>query len=193
MKSQKFNSLWFTLLALGAILLSGCSDDEVPPNQLITNSNVETGSASPNGWWFFTGQDKYDVTWSDQESFSGSRSLTIFTQTADSTNFAFWAQTISTNLPTGKGVTLSAKVKSNLVGEGISIVIRGDDTVQPAGRAEQFVTTQENSPISGVFDWADYSVKLGTVEASTQSLTIYLIFLGNTTGEVYFDDISLTY
>ena len=89
--------------------------------------------------------------------------------------------------------SLEVKIKSNLIGEGISIVIRGDNTVHPTGTAEQFVTTQGSSPISGTFDWTDYGVKLANVDASTQSLTVYLVYLQNTTGEVYFDDISLTY
>ena len=193
MKSQKLNPLFLTFLALGVILFNACSKDEVQPSQLISNSSVETGITSPTSWWYSSGEDKYNVTWTDQESFSGSKSLKISTQIADPTNFAFWAQTISANIPTGMDVTLNVKIKSNLIGEGISIVIRGDNTVQPTGTAEQFVTTQGTSPISGTFDWTDYSVKLGNVDASTQSLTVYLVYLQNTTGEVYFDDVSLAY
>ena len=193
MKAQKLNLLFLMFLAPGIVLFNGCSEDEAQPGQLLTNNDVEAGSGRPNNWWNHTGEDKYNVDWADQESFSGSRSLAISTQTADSADFAFWAQTISTNLPRGRDVTLNVKIKSNLIGEGVSIAIRGDDAVQPTGRAEQFATTQDTSPISGSFDWAEYSVRLANVDASTQSLTVYLIYLESTTGEVYFDDISLTY
>lgn len=193
MKSRKVKPLFLTCLAFGILLITGCSEDEIEPRQLIKNGDVEIGSIAPNNWWNNKGSDTFLLNWSDQESFSGNKSLRISAQTADPDNFAFWAQTISTDLPTGEDVTLSAKIKGDLIGEGVSIVIRGDDTVEPSGVAEQFVTTQGTSPISGVFDWEDYSVKLGNIDASTQSLTIYLLYLENTTGEARFDDISLTY
>jgi len=85
------------------------------------------------------------------------------------------------------------KIKSNLTGDGVSVAIRGDNTTQPTGTGEQFVTTQGTSTISDTFDWTDYSIKLSNVDASTKSLTVYLNYLPNTTGEVYFDDISLAY
>lgn len=192
MKSFRFNLRLLTFL-ITPLLLSNCKKDDVQPGQLISNSDVEVGSLTPNGWWFFTGEGKYNVTWTDTESFSPRKSLKISTQTAESTEFAFWAQTINTNLPTGKSVTLKVKVKGNMTGVGISLVIRGDDTSNPSGAAEQIVSTEGTSPISGTFDWTDYSIKLGNVEVSTQSITIYLVYLPNTTGEVYFDDISLTF
>ncbi len=193
MKFPGLNSRILTFSFFAIFLLDSCDKEDVHPGQLINNSDVETGSATPNSWWFSTGQEKYTVSWTDTESFSPSKSLKISNQTLESTEFAFWAQTISTHLPTGKSVTLNLKVKGNMTGTGISIVIRGDNTVQPEGAGEQFVTTQGTSPISGTFDWTDYSIKLGNVEASTQSLTVYLVYLPDTTGEVYFDDISLTH
>lgn len=75
----------------------------------------------------------------------------------------------------------------------MSITIRGDESTFLNQRAEQFVTTQEVLPISGTFDWTEYSVELDNIDDSTDVLRIYLIFFQNTTGEVYFDDISLTY
>jgi hypothetical protein len=88
---------------------------------------------------------------------------------------------------------LKVKAKGNLTGQGISIAIRGDDANSVNGYAKQFATTQGTSPISGTFNWTEYSVKLNNVDASLESITIYVIFLNNTFGDVYFDDISLTY
>ena len=175
------------------MLFGSCNKDDVRSGQLLNNSDVETGSTTPNSWYFSTGEGKYNVTWTDTESFSPSKSLKISTQTADHTDFAAWGQTINTNLPTGKSVTLKVKVKGNMTGVGISLVIRGDDTPNPSGNAEQFITTQVSLPISGTFDWTDYSVTLDHVDASTRSLIVYLVYLPDTTGEVYFDDISLTF
>jgi hypothetical protein len=176
-----------------SFFLSSCKKDEVSLRQLLVNGNVETGSTVPNGWWNSTGQGKHNITWTDEASFSPKKSLKISTQIVDPSNFSFWAQTISSNLPNGKGVTLMVKIKSNLKGTGVSIAIRGDDASSVNGYAKQFVTTQGTSPISGIFDWTDYSIKLSNVDSSIQSLTVYLIYLGNTTGEVYFDDVSLTF
>jgi hypothetical protein len=185
--------LFCLLEALGSIALFGCDDDEGVHGQLIVNGDVETGSMVPNSWWSNSGQNKYEVTWTDQESFSASKSLKISAQSADPVEFAFWAQTISVNIPTGKTVKLTVKVKGTLSGQGVSIAIRGDNTPQPSGSGEQFATTQGITPISGSFDWMDHSVQLPGIDANTQSLTIYLIYLSNTTGEVYFDDVSLTF
>ena len=138
MKSRKVNPLFLTYLTFGIFLIIGCSEDEIESGQLISNGNVETGSSRPNSWWNGAGSDTFNLTWTDQEAFSGSKSLSISAQTADSVEIAVWAQTISTNLPTGMDVTLSAQIKGDLTGEGVSIVIRGDDTAEPSGRAEQF-------------------------------------------------------
>lgn len=192
MTSLRLRLRLFTLIILLIVLLESCSSEDPQIGQLLGNSNVEIGSTTPNNWFFSTAQGKYNVTWTDKESFSPNKSLQISIQSPESTDFAFWGQTINTNLPTGNSVTLKVKIKGNLTGTGISIAIRGDDTVQAAGTGEQFVTTQGTSPISGTFDWTDYSIKLDNVDPGTQSLTVYLVFLPNTTGEVYFDDIILT-
>jgi hypothetical protein len=193
MKSLRLNSQILTFSFFSILLFESCHKEDVRSGQLINNSDVEIGSTTPNSWYFSTGDGKYDVTWTDAESFSPSKSLKISTQTADPTDFAAWGQTINTNLPTGKSVTLKVKVKGNMTGAGISIVIRGDDTPNPSGNAEQFITTQGTSPISGTFDWTDYSVTLDHVDASTRSLIVYLVYLQDTAGEVYFDDILLTF
>tara|TARA_R110002012_G_scaffold114079_1_gene260346 strand:+ start:163927 stop:164160 length:234 start_codon:yes stop_codon:yes gene_type:complete len=77
-----------------------------------------------------------------------------------------------------------------LSGEGVAVVLRGDDA---SGNMEQFVTTESTEDITGVFDWTEYSIKLDKVDASTKSLLVFLVFSSDTSGEVYFDDISLTY
>ncbi|MCP5062295.1 MAG: hypothetical protein GY936_07525, partial [Ignavibacteriae bacterium] len=83
-------------------------------------------------------------------------------------------------------------VKSeNISGEGIAIAIRCDDTITPRNVAELFSTTQNNVKIEGTFDWSTYSVSMDTIPEDIKSITIYLIYLRNTSGTVYFDDINL--
>lgn len=102
-------------------------------------------------------------------------------------------QPFSTNIPIGKSLSLSVRIKGQLEGEGVSIVIRGDDSPLADGSREQFATTQGNSPIGGAFNWTKFSIGLGTVEPNIQSITVFLVYLPNTTGNVYFDDVSLTF
>lgn len=102
-------------------------------------------------------------------------------------------QTLNTDIPTGKSLTLRVRIKGQLEGDGVSIAIRGDDTSNISGVGEQFATTQGPSPISGTFNWTEYGLNLDTIEPNIKSLTVYLIYLPNTTGTVYFDDVSLVF
>jgi len=192
MKTLKRNLGILTLISLSSFLLS-CDDDEAGKNQLIVNGDVEAGATFPNSWWFNTGNNQYETAWTDQESYSAKKSLQISSPATHTSGFAFWAQTITSNLPIGKGVTLSVKIKGDLVGEGVSIAIRGDNTSVPDGSGEQFITTQGSESITGTFDWTDHSITLSSVDATTKSITIYFVFLPNTKGKVYFDDVSLTF
>jgi hypothetical protein len=81
-----------------------------------------------------------------------------------------------------------------LSGPGVSLAIRGDDTTSLNGSgAEQFSATEGKISISGTFDWKEYQVKMVNVKADIKSLTVFLIYMPGTQGEVYFDDVSLTY
>lgn len=196
MKNIKCQSQIYLLLIVAISILNSCKKDNVQPDQtgqLAINGSVEKGSARPEGWTFDNGQNKYEVVWTNQESFSPTRSLKISTKVADASSFSFWAQTISDSLPTGKSVTLKVKIKSNLTGQGSAIALRGDNALDLSGSAEQFATTAGSISITGVFDWKEYKVKLDKVEATTFSLSVFLLYLPNTTGEVYFDDIELVY
>ncbi len=177
----------------------GCESDVVQPTQIkIINGNVEEGLIVPAGWWYSNGLGNYYLAWTEQEFFSPEKSLGISTQIIDSSNFvlfaqttyssifAFWAQTFITNLPTGRHITLKVKVKGNLIGEGVTISMCGKNIY---GSLKQSAFTPK---ISGNFDWTEYSLQLSNLRNDLRSLTIYLQYEQNTTGEVYFDDISLT-
>lgn len=175
-----------------AFTLQSCKDEEQPV-QMVTGGNLEAGTSLPIGWYYDNGQNSYNMMWTEEEAASPKRSLKISTQVSGITNFAFWGLTINTNIPVGKDVTLKVKVKSKLNGSGVSIAIRGDETEYPQSSAEQFISTQGKIPITGNIEWREYNVKLEKIGTNIKSLTVYLVYLQNTTGEVYFDDISLTY
>ena len=181
------------VVLLIAFTFQSCKKDDVQPVQLISGGDLEAGTSFPIGWYYDNGQNSYNVAWTVEEAASPKRSLKIATEVSNATNFAFWGRTISTNIPVGKDVILKVKIKSKLTGSGVAIAIRGDDTESPQVPGEQFATTQGTISITGNFDWKEQSIKMDKVGENIKSLTVYLLYLPNTTGEAYFDDISLTY
>jgi len=190
MKTKSSHLPLLLVISLVSILACACNEDGEISGQLITNGDVESGSGHPYGWWKNDGNGMYNVEWTDELSYSPKKSLKISTQVADTSEFAIWGQTIPFNIPNGSAVRLNAKVKGNLSGDGAAIAMRGDNE---EGSSEQFVTTQNSVLINGQFDWTEYHVKFDEVEAGTMEIHVFLIYLPNTTGEVYFDDISLTF
>lgn len=180
------------LLFVSASLLC-CKDKEVEPLNLILNGDLESGAAEPTFWWNDRGQGEHDFQWSKAESLSGERSIKISADVADDQNFAYWFHYLTENLPFERTITLKVNIKAELVGTGVSIAIRADgDNANSAG-ALQFETTGGGSPITGSFDWKEFSITLENLDPQTKTIYVFLIYLEDTTGEVYFDDISLTY
>lgn len=166
---------------------------EASSNELLTNGDMEMGTTLPTAWFQSAPCQNNTMVWTEEEAFSPGKSLKISNSTAGSECISFWGQTFNTDIPTGKSLTLRVRIKGQLEGQGVSIVIRGDDTPDISGNAEQFATTQGDLPIIGTFDWTEYSISLDNVEASTLSLTVYLVYLPETTGDVFFDDVSLEF
>ena len=129
-----FNLLLFLLFV---ILLAACKqedDDATTPMEdpnlgpiVVNNAGFENQPTGwPDGWWHRT--EPYQVSWTMDESFSGNGSVTISSDTLVD-DFNYWGQSFNENIQAGKKLRLQVNVKlDNVVGEGISIVIRGDDT-----------------------------------------------------------------
>lgn len=167
--------------------------DASPPVTNLMNGNMEAGVNSPDYWRFGSGNtSRFNFAWTTDEYLSPDHSIKISSQ-GSGNDFSFWTQTISASQLSNKKITLTANIKTvNLLGKGVYIAIRGDDTLIPSGSAETFVTTQGNKQITGTFDWKKFSVTLDNVPSNIKSLTFYLIYGENTSGSVYFDDLSLT-
>ncbi|MEL6867908.1 MAG: hypothetical protein AAFP19_26015 [Bacteroidota bacterium] len=186
------------LLCLLPILITACgNDDDASPALLsiLANSNLEEGSGFlPSGWW--NSPMNYSIEWTDEEAASGERSIKLSSTQAGSVDFGFWAQTITENVIPGRKLDLAVLIKAeDIVGEGLSLAIRTDNTPLPDGMAEQFFSTQGiQQTINGTFDWQNFAVSLNSdLFEDTQSITVYLIMLPNTTGTAYFDDVRLNY
>ncbi len=165
-----------------------------PGIQILNNSNVEEGSGSPNNWLFWPSSNQsYSGARTRDQAFSASQSLRIHSNHITTTSGSFWAQTIVSDIPVGKSLTLKAWIKlENVVGKGIALAVRGDNTTAPTDSAEVFSSTEENIVISGTEDtWIPYTVTLPAVPADIKSIVVYLLFLPETSGTVYFDDITL--
>lgn len=181
-------------LFLLSVLISCKDDDEDVWPQLLANADIEQGSAAPNGW--VTNENDgsgLDFVWTDQEASSGSRSLQILKSNDDDTEvWGFWAQIYEGDIPHGQDIELSVMIKGNdIQGQGISIAIRADREDLP-GSESQFATTQGVIPIDGTFDWRNERLVLNDLEPDVNSILIFLLYLPETTGEVFFDDVALT-
>ena len=164
------------------------------PVRALKNGGFEVGEpALPLGWWRGgLGYDHFSFGWLGVESWEGARAVNISRHDASDEDFGFWAQTIFAEGFRGGPATLRVQIKSDLVGQGVSVVIRGDDSLRPLGNAEAFATTQGRIPITGSQDWTEYSVTMSEVPFAMESLTVYLVFLPGTTGTVSFDGVTLT-
>jgi len=162
------------------------------PNYALQNTDFETGSSYPENWWQgATNSNSFQISYVDDVSHSSSHSAKITSKGSDS-EFSFWAQTILADQFVGKSAELKVNMKAeNILGDGIAIAIRGDDTESPRNIAEIFSTTQGDQQISGTFDWKSFSVNTDKIPENIKSITIYLIYLPNTSGTIYFDDVSL--
>ena len=158
----------------------------------LQNTNFEIGNSYPEFWWHgATNRNLFNIELVNDVFHSSSQSVKISANNS-ANEFSFWAQTIQADELIGKSINIDIKIKSeNISGEGIAIAIRGDDTITPRNGAEIFSTTQNNVKIDGTFDWTTYSVSMDTIPEDIKSITIYLIYLRNTSGTVYFDDINL--
>jgi len=178
------------VLMLAVVLLQACEKDDVSPNQLLKNTDVEKSLGTEYTWWNNGRGSNFTAEWTEENSFSTSHSLKLSRTTVDVTNFWYWGQNYTGVIPVGKELKLKVKIKAvDLAGYGASIAIRCDD----ASTGLQFESTQDKLNIKGTFDWTEYTVSIGSVNSEVTNIYVFLIYLTNTTGAVYFDDITLTY
>lgn len=175
-----------------AVALFSCDKNDPDPGIDITlNGDMETGATYPIGWGFAPGLVAgHSSYWSTDPVSSGSRSIGI-SASGPINSFCHWNQyygNADKNF-SGKSLTFSIKVRGiDLKGQGVSIAMRAD---APSGN--EFVSTEGRQLILGSFDWTTYEVSIPVVPDDATGVYIFLIFLPNSTGSVYFDDASLRY
>ena len=181
---------------VSTLLLSACKKEETQPQTaLLVNGNIDQ---SAQGWFFGTdtanptNPNGYTSGVSTEAYSSPQYSLKINCgQVKDTATFCYYGQnSVPFNgISVGAKLTLKAKIKTALVGPGVSIAIRGD---KGNTLGVFFATTQGKTPITGTRDFTEYSVVLDSFPGGIDNLLVYLVYLPKTTGSVYFDDLSLT-
>ncbi len=166
--------------------------DASPPIDLLANGDVEQGQTSPAHWSRSVfAPPNHEFAWTTDEAASGEKSLSISAPKAVD-SFVFWTQAPSFDeLRTGDAVVLRGAVKTDgMTGEGVSIAVRVDDVVAEVDN--DFASTQFIFDITGTSDWQYFTVSIPEVTVTPGWLSVFLVYLPNTTGTAYFDDLSLT-
>lgn len=192
--NMRASSLTFAVIAI----LTACSHSPVKPEglELLLNGDVEEGLARPAHWdyWGTTSETSnlYKFRWEYGEYRSASHSLKIsLNDISDPLEFAYWYQRIPIEPGThaGRTLKLSSFIKlAEVTGYTVCLVIRAN---YPSGELVGFATTQGKIGIKGTKDWSSYSVELKDLSEEADEIMIYLLLGTETTGTVYFDDISL--
>ncbi|MEJ2614350.1 MAG: hypothetical protein P8Z35_05305 [Ignavibacteriaceae bacterium] len=206
--SKIYLALSFFILFL---YLTGCNQNDSsvvsPTDDSAQLGRIMNGNESPvtqsafingdmedntNGYWKggFS-NNNYQFNYSNTEYVSPSHSLNIIASGSNN-SFAYWAQTFKADSFIGRkiSVTVSAKYQ-NVSGQGVMLVLRGDDTEQPEGNAEVFSTTQGKIVFDGTSDWETIEVDMDPVPKVIKSLTVYML-ISATSGEVYFDNLGIS-
>lgn len=163
-------------------------------DQLLANADMESGQASPTPWWSGSSRPQdHTFEWADGIAASGTRSLAIEPAAGPTGGFAFWAQTIDVVSPVGMTFEFSVDIKlEDVLGDGVAVAIRGDDSTLGNGAAEVFATTQRRMTVNGSQDWTTLSVQMNSVPAEIDQITVYLLYQANASGTAYFDDATLS-
>jgi hypothetical protein len=175
------------LILFLVIVLGACQKDEEEKksDQLLKNTNMELDSF--DDWFENYRCEDVVFSWTTEESHSPTHSLKIHrAQSGPGNNY--FSQELKGDLPKGKNLVLSASLKGkNIVSEkfGATIMISLFD------KKLDFIKSQKINYVTGTFDWTTYSVLIN-VSQNTEVIIVNLALMGESSGTIYFDDVTLT-
>lgn len=186
-------------LVICTIVVGSCKKEEAQPQIDL----IKDGSAEKNplvdwslGYYYnlSSNPNNYKSARSGEAAASGLNSLKISCDVIkNDTTSCYFYQMIdltTTPIPIGASLTLKAKAKMvNLRGEGLSLMIYGYKRTN--GKLVEALAPSVLIPANGNSDFKEYSVRLDSYPGSVDQLYAFLFYKANTTGTVYFDDISL--
>jgi hypothetical protein len=187
--------LWILLVPF---ILISCKENEAPVatykagDQLLVNPNFESQTTTAQGWSFLKTGGDYLGNLNSDEFYSPSKSVALTNDTPDENNFAYWTQSYTMDSPVAKALEFSVFIKGKDLEGGSVAIAMGTYEDQSSPNAIQFTSSQSERLIRGTFDWTKYSVELNNIRPETKRITVFLIMIPKTKGEVYFDDAFLT-
>jgi hypothetical protein len=187
-------SFIYGMLILMAISCNKDDDKGGVSQNFITNGDIENGRQDWNIG--FSGQsieNNYMHGVSDEFASSPQSSLFISCETVKNKEaFTYFVQSFPASIfKKGDNLTLKVQVKGeNLIGKGVSVALRGDK--EGESWPVFFKSTEGFNLLVGTFPFKEVKVNLNSYLGDADYITVYLLLLSETTGKVYFDDISLT-
>lgn len=165
--------------------------EEKTKSSIFLEHRFEEASDS---WDFFSANNHHKGAIAILESDS-STVLTIQSTTTGGGNdqFSRWRhQIIKPDLPETATLRLTATMSGeDILGQGVSIVLRTDSGLAADQMVSGFGTTQGETLIKGTFDKKEFSVDISYVPSEIEDLFVFLLLLPETQGKVYFHDIKL--
>lgn len=163
---------------------------------LVFQDNFE---ALDTNWMFFTSTIEPDTNFSRKiilgENGANSFAKITSKEAADNKVFAAWRYNIF-DQTFSEGGTLKLKVNisaKDLIGEGISIVLRIDSESNGSREISGFSSTQEGINITGTFESKEFTTQIGYYPTDVNRIAIFLVMIDNTKGEVQFNNVELSY
>lgn len=119
--------------------------------------------------------------------------ITSTTTEGDSNQFSRWRYQIAKpDIPETATLKLTATVSGEAItGQGVSIVVRTDSGLAENRVVSGFGTTEGETLIEGTFDKKEFSTEINYVPSEIEALYVFLVFLPETKGKVYFHDVKL--
>lgn len=189
--------------AIVAVLLfiTGCMDNEENlkiGTQLLINSDFSRSSSSISPWSSFTPSGF--ITGVSKQTFrSGNQSVFIESKDLENTEAAVWSQSYTGQMPSiGARLRLRAFLKgvditSNGLRSNVFVSVRAFPVEDSEGISSgRFFTTQNNVRVNGTFDWEPVELVIPFFPREVDRLEVYLVMSSQTSGKVYFDDVTLT-
>jgi len=193
-------------LCSAALVVGSCSKSSDPQpvvssgTELLVNTSVESGTATPDKWFPVASNPLgtvYTSDWSTSQAHTGTHSLKISADGTNGPNYLFWTQTVPFDFATmsGKVLTLSFSVKTNKVVTGSGNY--GAGIFLNVFDVNNNLVESANSPVQignilGDTEWTSFTVTTKKPLAfDTQHISVVLALGPTSTGSVYFDDISL--
>ena len=154
-------------------------------------------SKDKEDWFFYSDQDNYSgsrISISDQ-SFGDQLTIKAEANTNVENTGYWYTQFFNPNIPECAEVTFSARMNAEqLSGPGVSLAVRVYETSnekQGAKINEFLLLTTEDNPVSGNLDNYVEELTIPCFTRKTVNITVFVVMMPGTQGEVTVDDIQL--